>query len=51
MPYLSLCGLEFYKVTVIFEISTLEFVKHEFLTHTVNFIIGSTFSMVRDQKK
>ena len=27
-----------------FEISTLEFVKNEFLTHTVNFGIGPAFS-------
>ena len=27
-----------------FEISTLRFVKNEFLTHTVNFIIGFAFS-------
>ena len=29
---------------VIFEINTLEFVKIEVLTHTVNFCIGSLFS-------
>ena len=29
---------------VIFEISTLEFFKSEFLTHAVNFSIGSAFS-------
>ena len=28
---------------VIFEISTLEFVKNEFLIHTMNFGIGSVF--------
>ena len=32
------------KTIVIFEISTLEFVKNEFLTHTLNFRIGSAFS-------
>ena len=35
--------LEFLTV-VIFEISTLKFVKNESLPHTVNFGIGSTFS-------
>ena len=30
-----------------FEISTLEFVENEFLTNTVNFDIGSTFSKRR----
>ena len=37
-------GLEFLKTIVIFEISTLKFVKNESLTHTVNFCIGSAFS-------
>ena len=32
------------KNIVIFEISTLKFVKNESLTHTVNFGIGSAFS-------
>ena len=32
------------KTIVIFEISNLEFVKNESLTHTANFGIGSTFS-------
>ena len=32
------------KIFVIFEISTLKFVKYESLTHTVNFGIGSAFS-------
>ena len=36
--------LEFEKTIVIFEISTLELVKSEFLTHTANFGIGSTFA-------
>ena len=44
MPYLGIFGLEFQKTIVIFEISTLEFVKYESLTHTVNFGIGSAFS-------
>ena len=44
MPYLGIFGLEFLKTIVIFEISTLEFVKHESLTHTINFGIGSAFS-------
>ena len=37
-------GLEFWKTIVIFEISTLEFVQNVFLTHAVNFGIGSYFS-------
>ena len=44
MPYLGIFGLEFQKTIVIFEISTLEFVKYESLTHTMNFGIGSAFS-------
>ena len=44
MSYLGIFGLEFQKTIVIFEISTLEFVKNESLTHTKNFGIGSTFS-------
>ena len=32
------------KTIVIFEISTLEFFKTEFLAHTLNFGIGSAFS-------
>ena len=39
-------GLEFENNIVIFEISTLESVKNEFLTYTVNFGIGSTFCKV-----
>ena len=46
MPYLGILGVEFLKNIVIFEISTLEFVKHESLTHTMNFGIGSAFSIV-----
>ena len=44
MPYLGMFGLEFLKTIVIFEISTLKFVKNESLTQTVNFSIGSAFS-------
>ena len=51
MPYLGFFGLELLKTIAIFEISTLEFNKHESLTHTVDFDIGflnvwlgSTFS-------
>ena len=44
MPYLGIFGLEFQKAIVIFEISTLKSVKTEFLTHTVNFGIGSAFA-------
>ena len=41
MLYLGTFGLEFEKTIVIPEISTLEFLKNEFLTHTVNFGMGS----------
>ena len=41
MPYLDVFGLEFQKTIVIFEISTLEFAKNEFLNQTVNFDKGS----------
>ena len=44
MPYLGMFGLEFLKTIVIFEISTLKFVKNESLTHTGNFGIGSALS-------
>ena len=44
MPYLGIFGLEFLRTIVIFEISNLEFVKHESLTHTMNFAIRSAFS-------
>ena len=44
MSYLGIFGLEFQKTIVIFEISTLEFVKNECLTHTMIFGIGSAFS-------
>ena len=44
MPDLRILGLEFSKTIVIFEISTLEFVKNKSLTHTMNFGIKSAFS-------
>ena len=44
MSYLGTFGLEFQKTIVIFEIGTLEFVKNESLTHTINFGIGSALS-------
>ena len=44
MSYLGIFVLEFGKTIVIFEISTLEFLKNEPLSHTVNFVIGSAFS-------
>ena len=47
MPYLGTFGLEFAKAIVISEISTLEFLKNESLTHTVNFGIGSAFLKVQ----
>ena len=40
----GISGLDFCYNIVIFEINTLEFVKVEFLTHRVNFCIGSAFS-------
>ena len=43
MPYLGIFKQIFQKSIVIFEISTLEFVKNESLTRTVNFGAGSTF--------
>ena len=43
MPCLGIFGLEFYKATMIIEISTLEFVKNESLSHAVNFGIWSSF--------
>ena len=46
MPYLGTFGLEFAKAIVISEMSTLEFLKNESLTHTVNFGIGSAFLKV-----
>ena len=47
MPYLGIFGLEFKKTIVMFEISTLEFVNNEFLTHAVDFGVGSAFSKGR----
>ena len=44
MPSLSTFGLEFEKDIVISEISTLEYLKKESLTHTVISGIGSAFS-------
>ena len=44
MPYLGIFGLEFWKIIVIFEISTLKVVISESLTHTENFGIESAFS-------
>ena len=44
MSYLGIFRIEFLKSSVIFEISTLKFVKIESLTHAVNFGIGSAFS-------
>ena len=41
---LSIFGQEFLRTIVLFENSNLEFVKHESLTHTMNFDIGSAFS-------
>ena len=43
MPCLCMFGLEIQKTIVVFVINTLEFVRNEFLTHTVNFGIGSAF--------
>ena len=40
MRYLGSFALEFLKTIVIFEISTLQFVKSELLTNTVNFGLG-----------
>ena len=44
MRYLGILGLEFEKTIVIFEISTLDFIKNEFSTIVVNFGIRSAFS-------
>ena len=46
MPDLGIFRLEFQKTIVIFEISTLKFVKYESLTDTVNFGIGPAFLKV-----
>ena len=37
MPYLGILGLEFENTVDIFEISTLNFIKNDFLTIIVNF--------------
>lgn len=39
-------GLEFQKFFIMFEISTLDFIKNKFLTNTVNFGIGLDFSKI-----
>ena len=44
MPYFGTFGIEFEKAIVISEISYLECLKNESLTHTVNFGIRSVFS-------
>ena len=44
MPYVGIFGLENLRTIVIFEISNLKFVKHESLTHTMDFGIGNAFS-------
>ena len=44
MPYLGIFGLEFQETIVIFEISTLKFVKNGSLTHAMNKGPGSAFS-------
>ena len=44
MPYLVTFGVEFGKTIVISEISTLECLKNESLTHTGNFGIELAFS-------
>ena len=43
MLYLGIFGLYFLKTIVIFEISSLEFVKNKFLAKSVSFCIGQTF--------
>ena len=44
MPCLGMFGLEFLKIIVIFEISTLKFVISKSVTHTMKFGLGSAFS-------
>ena len=44
IPYLGTFGLAFERAILISEISTLEFLKDQSLTHEVNFGIGSAFS-------
>ena len=43
MSHLDTFGLEFEKSIVLFEVSTLEFVKNEFLTHWVRVWIRVRF--------
>ena len=45
MPYLGIFGVDFLKANVIFDVSTLEFVKNKFLTHAVNFGIRTAFEV------
>ena len=45
MPYLGIFGLKFDKAIVIFEFSTLEFIKNAFLTIIVSFSKGPSFSI------
>ena len=44
MAYFSICGLEFLKTIVLFEINTFKFVENESLTHRVNFGKEPAFS-------
>ena len=44
MSYLGIDELKFDKTIVIFEISSLKFVKNQFLANKVTFGIGSVFS-------
>ena len=44
MPYLGTFGLEFKKTIVISEITSLEFIKNDSLTHTEYVCIGFAFS-------
>ena len=43
MPYFGIFGLDFQTTIVLFDISFVEFVKYEFLTHTGNFVKGVRF--------
>ena len=44
MAYFSICGLEFLKTIVLFEMNTFKFVENESLTHRVNFGKEPAFS-------
>ena len=44
MFYVGVFRLQFQKTLVVFEISTLKFVKNDFLINTMNFGIGFAFS-------